>query len=323
MRIPALFVLLLLPLTSHAQTSHRPMTEDADDLQPRFLTTQATLPLQHDHVYLASLQQWRTRRAAELTAPNGWFSLVALEWLKPGDTTLGSAPGSTVHLASAPPHLATLHLVGSTMQLLAPAAGLTANNQPITGPLQLTYDEHATELRYGSLLLIVIQRGDRLYLRVRDANAPTRLGFHGLDWYPPDPKLTITARWIPAGAAGTLSIPNVLGQVSEEATPGMAEFTLYGQTIRLFPIVEDPHDPQPLFFIFRDATSKTSTYGAGRFLYAANPSNGLGRPGTILLDFNKAQNPPCAYTPYATCPLPPQQNRLTIPIPAGEKRYHE
>ncbi|NYF79075.1 DUF1684 domain-containing protein [Granulicella arctica] len=284
-------------------------------------------PTHSDPTYLTTLQQWRTHRASSLSQPDGWFSLVALEWLKPGDTTIGSAPGNTLHLEHAPARLATFHLDGATVKLVAPSGGFptgtTLDNKPLQKSTEapISFDDnHPSELRSGGLLLIVIQRGDRLYLRVKDAASPTRLAFHGLQWFSPDPQYRITARWIPSTTPTTLTVPNVLGQISHEPSPGMAEFTLNGQTIRLYPIVEDE---QTLFFIFRDTTSKTSTYGAGRFLYATLPSNGIDHPGTIVLDFNKAQNPPCAYTSYATCPLPPQQNRLPIPILAGERRYHD
>jgi uncharacterized protein (DUF1684 family) len=172
------------------------------------------------------------------------------------------------------------------------------------------------------MLIIVIKRGDRLYLRVKDAQSPTRTAFHGLNWYPPDQRYVVTAKWTPHNPPRSLTIPNIIGLTETDPSPGVAEFTLNGQTLRLEPVIEDPAAKQ-LFFIFRDTTSKTTTYGAGRFLYAQYPSNGLDKPGTLILDFNRTQNPPCAYTAYATCPLPPPQNRLDIPIPAGEKRYHD
>ena len=298
------------------------MTDDATpETLPRFLTTQSA-STHPDPAYLLTLQRWRTRHAEALSQPEGWLSLVALEWLKPGDTTVGSAAGNTLQLNHGPAHLATFRLVGSTVSLIAPpgdfSPGTTLNNHPAL-PASLTEKD---EVRHGSLLLIVIKRGDRLYLRVRDSDAHDRQNFSGLHWYAPDLQYRITARWIPAGMAGNLAVTNVLGQVSHESSPGMAEFTLFGQTIRLFPMIE-PDEKNALFFIFRDATSKSRTYGAGRFLYAGLPSNGIARTGTIVLDFNRAENPPCAYTPYATCPLPPQQNRLTVPIPAGELRFHD
>jgi uncharacterized protein len=309
-RLFLLAILFVLPNIAHPQASSAPMTHS-------------------DPMYLLSLQKWRTQHAEALTAPDSWLSLAALEWLKSGDTTVGSAPGNSLLLEPAPARLATFRLAGPTLRLVAPRGGFpkgtTLNGQPIkkSPEASISLDpNHPSELRNGGLLLLVIQRGDRLYLRVKDAASPARLAFHGLDWFHPDPQYRITAKWIPSGMAASLNVPNVLGQISHESSPGMAEFTLYGQVVRLFPIL-DSDDKQSLFFIFRDATSKTSTYAAGRFLYATLPSNGIGRSGTIVLDFNKAENPPCAYTPYATCPLPPEQNRLTIPIPAGERRYHE
>ncbi len=275
---------------------------------------------------LARLQKWRNERAAGLSSPDGWLSLVALQWLKPGTVTVGSAASNTLRLKRGPRRLAVLSITGDTVRLSAPDGGYarktTLDGKP-AGDSILQYGEaHTSELRNGSLLMTIIRRGDRLYLRVRDSEAPARRSFHGLNWFPPDGQYRILARWIPSGAAGNLTITNVLGQTMQESSPGMAEFKLYGQVVRLFPIIEKGA-PEPLFFIFRDATSKSTSYGAGRFLYAAPPSNGIGRPGTVLLDFNKAENPPCAYTAFATCPLPPQQNRLTIPIPAGEKRYED
>lgn len=276
--------------------------------------------------YLQQINQFRTQRAKNLSAPEGWLSLVALKWLQPGDTTVGSAPGSSLHLDHAPAHLATFHLANNTVTLTPPSggfpAGTTLDGKPAT-PATLSYDDnHPTQLRNGGLLIIVIKRSDRLYLRVKDAEAPTRTAFHGLNWYPPDQRFVVTAKWTPYNPPKSLTIPNILGLTETDPSPGVAEFTLNGQTLRLEPVIEDPAD-KLLFFILRDTTSRTTTYGAGRFLYTQYPSNGLDKPGTVVLDFNRTQNPPCAYTAYATCPLPPQQNRLNIPIPAGEKRYHD
>ena len=288
------------------------------------LTVAAQTP-KSDPQFLQQIEQFRTQRAKNLSAPDGWLSLVALQWLKPGDTTVGSAPGNTLHLDHAPAHLATFHLANDSVTLVPPAggfsAGVTLDGKAATSSKLSVDDNHPSELRYNGLLMIVIKRGDRLYLRVKDAQAPTRTNFHGLNWYPPDPRFVVTAKWIPSNPPHSLTIPNVLGQISHEASPGVAEFTLNGQTLRLEPVIEDPAE-QKLFFIFRDTTSTTTTYQAGRFLYTSLPSNGLDKPGTVVLDFNRIQNPPCVYTAFATCPLPPQQNRLNIAIPAGEKRYH-
>ncbi len=292
----------------------------------RFLTEQVAIA-HPDPGYLLSLERWRKERAGSLTGNDGWLSLVALEWLKPGDTTVGSALGSTLRLEHASAHLAVFRLSGGVVSLVPPpggfAPGTTLDHRPVIAVTPISFDDRRlSELRSGSLLLVVIKRGDRLYLRVWDSAAAERRQFSGLKWYRPDLKYKVTARWVPSAMAGSLVVTNVLGQVSHESSPGMAEFTLYGQTVRLFPIA-DPSDKGSLFFIFRDTTSNSRTYGAGRFLYTALPSNGVNRTGTIVLDFNRAENPPCGYTAYATCLLPPQQNRLTIPIPAGEQRYHD
>ena len=275
--------------------------------------------------YRQMLEQEREHRANGLMAAEGWLSLVALEWLKPGETTVGAAADNTLVLAHAPAHMLRLRMdadaSGGTVTLISADGAVMLDGAAARPGAHLSAEgPHASQLRAGPLLATVIARGDRLYLRVKDATAPTRVHFHGLRWYPIDTHLFVTARWIPAVGEHSLTVPNVLGQISHEASPGAAEFTLDGKTVRLEPLVEDR---DTLFFIFRDQTSRTETYGAGRFLYTDPPSNGLGRPGTLVLDFNRAQNPPCAYTAFATCPLPPAGNRLGIAIPAGEKRYRE
>ena len=156
----------------------------------------------------------------------------------------------------------------------------------------------------------------------RTAKAPARVQFHGLKWYAPNESYRVQAKWIPYNPPHQVPVPTILGTEIVSEVPGAAEFTLDGKTWRLEPILESPED-KDLFFIFRDTTSKSETYGAGRFLYTPLPDHGLAQPGEVVLDFNRAENPPCAYTPYATCPLPVPQNRLPIPIPAGQQRYHE
>jgi len=276
--------------------------------------------------YLQQITQFRTQRAKGLTAPEGWFSLVALHWLQPGDTTVGSASGNALRLEHVPAHLAIFHLANNAVTLAAPSggfpAGTTVDGKP-AAPVTLSYDDHhPSQLRNSGVLIIVIKRGDRLYLRVKDAQSPDRTAFHGLSWYPPEQRFVVTAKWTPNNPPRTLSMPNIIGLVERDPSPGVAEFTLDGQALRLEPVIEYPADKRR-FFVFRDTTSKTTTYGAGRFLYTQYPSNGLDKPGTVVLDFNRTQNPPCAYTAYATCPLPAPENRLNIAIPAGEKRYHE
>jgi uncharacterized protein (DUF1684 family) len=282
----------LVPATTHAQT-----TTDVD--------------------------HWRKAYANNLTQPDGWLTLVALQWLPDGDTTVGAASNNKLQLKHLPEHLGTFQQHNGHIDLVAPPEGFASSvlvdNKPITSPATLSPDDtpNPSELVSGDVRITIIHRGDRYYLRVKDAYAPTRIHFRGLNWYAPDPSFRITAKWIPYTPARTLRILNVLGQTSEEQAPGYAEFQIDGKTYKLEPLVEG----KSLFFDFRDLTSRTTTDGAGRFLTTAFPSNGVDKPGTVVLDFNYAHNPPCGYTPYATCPLPTEANRLPIPIPAGEKRY--
>ena len=265
-------------------------------------------------------QALRAQRADGLTRPDGWFSLVALEWLKDGDTTVGSAAGNALVLEHVPGHLLTLHKAGDTVTLENVAPGLTLGGQDVAAGAAVSAEEdegHA--LRSGDVQMWVIDRGGQRYLRVKDPMAKERLHFHGLRWYAPQPAYRVTAKWVPYTHGHTLAVTNKLGQVSQEPVPGYAEFTLGGKTETLTPMVEDGS----LFFVFRDRTSRLETDGGGRFLSAAQPSHGMTQPGTVMLDFNEAVNPPCAYSPFATCPLAPRENRLAVAVPAGEKRYDE
>jgi uncharacterized protein len=271
------------------------------------------------------LLQWRTERARTLSAPDGWLTLVGLEWLKPGKNSIGLAPDSQVRLKGhAPQHLGVIDVEGSQLRLLAPEGGfpphLMVDGQPAHEAPLHSDDDKPSSLTDENLSLVVLHRGDRFALRIKDAESPTRTAFKGLHWYPPDAKYRVTAKWIPFTPAHTEKIPTIIGTTLDMPAPGLAEFTLDGKTIQIEPVLEDPNAKE-LFFILRDATSHTMTYQAARFLYSGFPDHGLDQPGSVVLDFNRLQNPPCAYTPYATCPLPPYINRLAISIPAGEQRY--
>jgi uncharacterized protein (DUF1684 family) len=269
--------------------------------------------------------EFRAERAKNLSAPDGWLTLVGLEWLKAGPNTVGLAADNSVRLKGhAPEHLGVIDVEGGQLQLKAPAGGfpkfLYVNGQPAQeGPLT-SDDGKPSVLSTENLTMVILHRGDRFALRIKDAQAPTRVNFKGLHWYPLEAKYRITAKWIPFTPPHTAKIPTIIGTTLDMPAPGLAEFTLDGKTIQLEPVLEDPN-ARELFFILRDATSHTTTYESARFLYAELPNNGLDKPGTVVLDFNRLQNPPCAYTPYATCPLPPYGNRLAIAIPAGEERY--
>jgi uncharacterized protein (DUF1684 family) len=272
------------------------------------------------------LLTWRGRQAKKLQAPDGWLSLAGLEWLNEGDNTFGSASDNRIRIqADAAPHLGVLRLSHDGVSLEPPAGGFppgllldghTPRAQVLAG------EDSPNMLTDGTLSMFVIHRGDRYALRIKNSDSSARLQFHGLGWYAPNEKYRIAARWIPYAPAKAVKIPTVLGTTIKMPVPGVAEFQVDGQTLRLEPVLESPKNTE-LFFILRDTTSRTTTYGAGRFLYTSFPDHGLHDPGKLWLDFNRLENPPCAYTAYATCPLPPPQNRLAVALPAGEKRYHE
>jgi hypothetical protein len=285
------------------------------------LTAAAIAAVNIDTQWKSDLLQWRSQRAQQLSAPDGWLTLVGLEWLQPGKNTFGSAADNRIHLnAPVADHLGVLELKSDGVYLSTPATSLLANDAPARAGKVDTDGANPTILKAGTLTLLVIHRGDRFALRIKDSQAPTRIHFQGLHWYAPDPHYRIEARWIPFNPAHEEPIPTIIGTTLKLPVPGVAEFTLAGQTIQLEPVLEEPGAKQ-LFFILRDTTSKTTTYGAARFLYADFPDHGLDKPGRLVLDFNRLQNPPCAYTPYATCPLPPSQNKLAVALPAGEQRY--
>jgi uncharacterized protein (DUF1684 family) len=275
------------------------------------------------------LAAWRAQYVADLLKPDGWLSLTGLEWLQPGDNSLGSAADNKIHLAAgSPAHLATLHLEGQTVTLNPPpdgfppdflVAGAPAKPQPLRA--EANRDKVSPHLTIGTLNMYVIRREARFALRIKDSHSPSIVGFHGLKWYAPDAAYRVTAKWIPYSSARTITLATLVGTTYDQPVPGAAEFTLAGKTFRIEPVLEDPAVAK-LFFILRDTTSTSATYPACRFLYTAFPTSGLDKPGELVLDFNRLENPPCAYTPFSTCPLPPPGNRLLIALPAGEKRYH-
>ena len=237
-------------------------------------------------------QQWRAKYEASLKAPGGWLSVAGLSWLKDGANTVdlpADASQKTIALR--------LNQGKVTYQ------GRTLKTDAV---------DHPDELRFGPVSATIIERGGRFGVRLRDPNAETRRDFTGCKWFPADEAWRIHARWAPYSKPKQIAITNILGMTDEEDSPGYAEFEVHGNTMRLEPVVDDGE----LFFIFKDATSAKTTYGAGRFLYADMPKG-----NTVELDFNRAHNPPCAFTAFATCPLPPRQNILKAAIEAGEKSY--
>jgi uncharacterized protein len=291
---------------------------------------EVAVPLAQDGGWQKEITEWRAQHAVELQKPDGWLALAGLEWLEPGDTSFGSAKDNKIHLpASGPAHMGVLHLDGETVTLNPPAGGFPAgfliDGKPAQAQVLHTdpdHDKNDPRMTIGTLHMYVIHRGERFALRIKDAKSAALTGFHGLKWYAPNEAYRVTANWIPYTPQKTFTIATLIGTSYPAQIPGSAEFTLHSKTYRLDPILEDPAVAK-LFFVLRDTTSSTKTYGACRFLYTGFPDHGLDKPGELALDFNRLENPPCAYTPYATCPLPPKQNRLPIPLPVGEQRYHE
>ena len=250
--------------------------------------------------------------------------MVQLQKLTAVETTVGSGAGSTVLLPHVAGAVVRVRFVGDDIVVQAPPtgfpAGLTIGGKPAAAET-VPFDAGGTspEFRQGSVSF-VFRHKFGYWMVGRDMQAPAMLHSHGLRWYLPDAHYRVTAQWKPYPAPRVLRVANVLGQVNEETSYGVAEFTLDGRAYRLEPSV-DTARAQPLFFVFRDSTSRTTTYPAGRFLDAALPSNGLSQPGTVVLDFNRARNPWCAFSVHTSCPLPPEGNRLQVSIPAGEQRY--
>jgi uncharacterized protein len=268
--------------------------------------------------YPAEIKIWRSERVDRLKSGSGWLSLVGLHWLKEGANTIGSAKGSDALITSAPPKLGTATLAGGVVNFaLEPGvvAVIGSSDKSTSGVLQDDRSERPTMVAFGNTTFHVIDRDGKKALRVRDTDAPSRKNFQGLDYFDIAEKWRVEAKWEAFDPPKTLEVPTVLGTVEKYKVPGKAVFERGGKTFELQPVLETA-DAKQLFVIFADRTTGKETYGSGRFLYADMPAN-----GKIVLDFNKAYNPPCAFTPYATCPLAPPENRLNLRVDAGEKKY--
>ncbi len=267
--------------------------------------------------YTQEIDAWHTKRVERLTSETGWLSLAGLFWLHPGDNAVGSDPkNELVFPAKAPRFFGTLTLSGKQVHLkVNPGQTATSGGRAVTG-LDLVSDaaETPTLIELGTLSFLVIERGDKIGVRLRDKESPARKTFKGLERFSVDPAWRFDARFEPYPAGKTVAVPTVLGTIEEQACPGAIVFTVKGATHRL-DAVQEPGETE-LFVIFADQTNGKETYGPGRFVYAPAPKD-----GKTVLDLNKAYNPPCAFTPFATCPLPPPQNRLPLRVTAGEKKY--
>jgi len=267
--------------------------------------------------YVAGVEQFRADREARLAGPYGWSSLIGLFWLEEGESTFGSDPDGTIVLPAdaAPPLAGRFVYNGSTVRLIVePGVSMTVGDEPV---LDRQMADDATGrpdvIGLGRLQLILLRRGDRQGIRVKDPESPARKAFAGLEYFPIDEGWRIEGT-LRRSEPVEVDVASVIGTPHKMFSPGEVEFQLDGQTLTLEALASEP-DATELFMIFRDKTSGAETYEAGRYLAA--PRNG----DQVTLDFNMAYNPPCVFTEFATCPLPPPGNRLSVPIRAGEKDY--
>jgi uncharacterized protein (DUF1684 family) len=267
--------------------------------------------------YTDEVDAWHAGRIERLRQPDGWLSLVGLISLPEGRSSFGTAEGMDLRLdAPGPAHIGDVVVDGTTVRFTA-AADVTHDDAAVE-EMELAADVTGdpTILSTGSLSFYLILRHDRPYFRVRDAEAPLLAEFDGIERWPVDEAWRIRARWVEYDEPQIRHFPDVLGVAEPAEVEGEARFTVGGTEYALFP---NSASDTGMFFVFGDATNGLETYGGGRFLYTAPPAE----DGTIVLDFNRSYNPPCVFTPYATCPLPADGNFLDLEITAGEKMFGE
>jgi uncharacterized protein len=269
--------------------------------------------------YQSEESLWRMQRQEDLTKPDGWTSLIGLHWLTLPSHYVGSSARSGIRIAIGPPSLGMFHRNNGKV-FFTPERGLTLtlDDQPLKGRVGLKDDSSGSPsvlgFDDGKGRLTVIERAGNLALRVKHADAPTRTQFKGLEYWPANRDWRIEATFVPNPAGTTLPIATIIGTTENMPNPGALEFQREGKTYRIEALDEGE---QTLSLIIADRTSGHETYGAGRYLDVPRPD----AKGKVVIDFNRAYNPPCAFTAFATCPLPPNQNRLDLAITAGEKRY--
>lgn len=265
-----------------------------------------------DGAHRAAVEAWRQQRYAALRREIGWLTLAGLSWLRPGVNRVGTDPDAEVVLSAGPSRAGTVTLDeegivadGSFRHGGAPAEGLRLDTDAGGEP---------TMLELGTLRLCAIERGGRVAIRTWDTDTPARRTFDGIDHWPVDQAWRLAARLDPTPGR-TVRVPDVLGTLDEEASPGDLVFELDGESYRLQALAGG--EAGELWLVFADATNGGETYAGGRFLYTDAPD----AHGFVELDFNRAYNPPCVFSPYATCPLPWPENRLPIRIEAGERTF--
>ena len=263
------------------------------------------------------IEAWRASRHERLSQPDGWLTLVGLEWINDGESRIGSAADNDIQLSGGPAYWGSVFLVDKKLSFQnADSKNVKINDQVLDqADLVADTEDEPTLVSSGTLSFHAIFR-ESYALRIKDSQAKTLSHFDGVENYPISESWRINGRFILAGEGENIEIANVLGQISETPVLGAFEFEMDGKTHSLLGIGTE--ESEQLWFIFADRTSGHDTYGAGRFLY----SDGMPEGGHLTVDFNKAYNPPCAFNPYSTCPLPPQRNRMDIMVVAGEKDFH-
>ena len=269
-----------------------------------------------DSQYIKSIKEWHQQRVARLKTETGWLNLVGLYWLKEGKNSFGSADDNDIVFPeNAAGHIGTFMLNDSTVTVKINTGVKVVSDSQSVSEMKMNDDlsDSTTVLQSGSLRWFIINRNGRYGVRLRDLDAPLVKEFKGIDIYPVDEKWNVEAKFEKYLSPKVIEIPNVIGSVENDTVEGRLVFRLNGEMHTLDPVSEGDE----FFIIFADETNGEETYGAGRFLYADKPDS----LGMVILDFNKAYNPPCAFTRFATCPLPPKQNYLHLKVTAGEKKY--
>ena len=276
-----------------------------------------TLQASDEVDYRAEIEEWRVQREVRLKTDDGWLTVAGLFFLKQGENSVGADPLNDIVLpAATPAQLGVFEFDGATVTVRAvPGRSVTVNGQAVqaTTLRPVRPEGPADRLTVGALTMFVHRSGARYAIRLRDQDSRIRTEFTGLRWFPINERYRITSRFLPYDEPKQVQVANILGDTENYTSPGSVVFTIDGQQFRMVPV----WDGSEFFVIFRDLTSGKETYPAARFLYADAPED-----GTVILDFNKAYNPPCAFNPYTTCPLPPPDNRLRVRIEAGELNYH-
>jgi uncharacterized protein len=268
-----------------------------------------------DAAYQQSFDKWKAELVDDLK--QNWLTLAGLFWLKPGENTFGTDKSNAVVFPSGPAHAGSFVLQNDEVTVkFLPATDARLGGKPVK-VAKLPPDTSGTQavVEMGSLRMRVIKRGSRLGIRLKDVDNPAVRNYRGPVFYPIQLNYRVTATWVLSDGKESVDVPNVLGDVTPTPVGGQVRFKIHGQELQLTELGGEPD--KGLFFVFNDLSSKTETYQGGRFLQTDPVKN-----GTVVLDFNKAYNPPCAVTPFATCPLAPKENRLAIAIPAGERYDH-